>query len=108
MLTDKVCSIYCFFVCFLFVYIFFFILTKSAKNHVQKIVDRTQFLFLKRHTLGLLERISHISDSSRRGNKTLGSVTGTLQQIIPGKVPEGDLAICHIPGTCSLNHQILS
>ena len=32
------------------------------------------------------------------GNKTWGSVTGTLQQIIPGKVPEGDLAKCHIPG----------
>ena len=25
-------------------------------------------------------------------------MTGTLQQIIPGKVPEGDPAICHIPG----------
>ena len=30
----------------------------------------------------------------------LEEVTGTLQQIIPGKVPEGDLAVCHIPGTC--------
>ena len=25
-------------------------------------------------------------------------MTGTLQQIISGKVPEGDLVICHIPG----------
>ena len=32
-------------------------------------------------------------------------MTGTLQQIIPGKVPEGDLAICNIPGTCIINHQ---
>ena len=30
---------------------------------------------------------------------------GTLQQIIPGKVPEGDLSICHIPGTCIINLQ---
>ena len=32
-------------------------------------------------------------------------MTGTLQQIIPGKVPEGDLAICYIPGTCIINLQ---
>ena len=31
---------------------------------------------------------------------------GTLQQIIPGKVPEWGLALCHIPGTCIVNHQI--
>ena len=35
----------------------------------------------------------------------LEEVTGILQQIIPGKVPEGDLAVCHIPGTCIINHQ---
>ena len=33
-------------------------------------------------------------------------MTDTLQQIIPGKVPEGGLALCHIPGTCIVNHQI--
>ena len=52
-----------------------------------------------------LKGISRIPDNSRRGHKTWRSVTGTLQQIIPGKVPEGDLAICHIPGTCMINHQ---
>ena len=36
-----------------------------------------------------------------------GNVTGAPQQTIPGKAPEGDLAICHIhiPGTCIINPQ---
>ena len=28
-----------------------------------------------------------------------------LKEIFPGKVPERDLAVCHIPGTCITNHQ---
>ena len=32
-------------------------------------------------------------------------MTDTLQPIIPGKVPEADLAVCHIPGSCIINHQ---
>ena len=37
-------------------------------------------------------------------------MTGTLQRIIPGKVPGGGggvwaLSICHIPGTCIINQQ---
>ena len=38
------------------------------------------------------------------GHKTCGSVTGTFQQIIQGKIPKGDLAICHIPGIYIVNH----
>ena len=47
-----------------------------------------------------------VSDNSRRGHKIWGSVTGTHQQIIPGNVPDGGLALCHTPGTCIVNHQI--
>ena len=47
---------------------------------------------VKRHTFWLLEGISHICDNSRRGHKTWGSVTGTLQQTIQKSVCRLDTA----------------
>ena len=53
-----------------------------------EVFHTNQIYNLKTYIL-IIGGISHISANSGRGHKTWGSVTGTLQQIVPGKVPEG-------------------